>query len=531
MANDAAVASDGAESFDGRLWVGDDGLVAAVTRGEAAGPPELTDAPAIDVGDSLVFPGLIDLHNHLAYNTLPLWSVPDRPQPFPHHDSWPNAKTYAPEVTWPAYAFITAAPEELLAYVETKAIVGGTTSIQGSPPKNRPADGWLVRNVEDERFGTRRSDFVYASTLTLDPATLGQRATQMRTNSSLFIYHCSEGRRGSLVAREFRSAGQAGCLQDHFVAIHCNAVGAEAFSAWQDAGAVVWSPLSNLWLYGETTDIPAAREAGLTLCLGSDWTPSGSRNVLGELKTARVTADARGWDLSDLDLVRMVTCNPGDVLARGWPRRVGRLQPGAIADVTVVRASEGADPFRTLVGARERDIELVVIDGQRRYGKPTLMRGAGPTGTGTTGTGTGTGNGAGAGAPTRTPTPTPTTIEVDGQARSLDLRRFDDASATLAWEEVTARLEAVRADPKGEIEAARSRQARAPGGFDSPDAPLRLALDMPTGIAPVGGLPKDLGVIEIPPLDPLGGDGEWARSLQGRGYHGGVLDRLAEFYA
>ena len=43
------------------------------------------------------------------------------------------------------YALITACPQELLAYVEAKAIVGGTTTIQGSPPKSKPRDGWLVR--------------------------------------------------------------------------------------------------------------------------------------------------------------------------------------------------------------------------------------------------------------------------------------------------------------------------------------------------------------------------------------------------
>ena len=97
----------------------------------------------------------MDLHNHLAYNTLPLWAEPTQATPFLHHNSWTRAATYSASTTWPAYALITACPQELLAYVEAKAIVGGTTSIQGSPPKNRPRDGWLVRNIEDETFGTQ----------------------------------------------------------------------------------------------------------------------------------------------------------------------------------------------------------------------------------------------------------------------------------------------------------------------------------------------------------------------------------------
>ena len=504
MANDPVVAPDESAAFRGRVWIGDDGLVTAVSRGRAAGPAGFPDAPVVEVGDDLVLPGLIDLHNHLAYNTLPLWEAEGRSSPFPHHDSWPGHKGYAPSITWPAYALITAAPQALLAYVETKAIVGGTTTIQGSPPKNRPRDGWLVRNVEDEKFDTRNPDLVYASTLTLDSSTLAALATAMRTRNALFIYHCSEGQRGSLVAREFRAAAQAGCLQGHFVAVHCNAIDPAMFASWRQPGAVVWSPLSNFWLYGQTTDVPAARDAGVTVCLGSDWTPSGSRNVLGELKAARVVADAAGWGLSDADLVRMVTCNPGDVLARGWPRQVGRLQPGAVADLTVVSASRRADPFSTLVRATEKDVRLVVVDGQARYGTPQLMSSAKAGET--------------------------TTVRVAGESRRLALRRSDEPAVPWAWEEVVERLEAVRADPRSEIERARSRIAASASAFGDVDAPLRLALDMPTGLAPVGGLPKDLGVIRIPSLDPLDQDGAWARSLHGRAFHGGVLDPLVEFY-
>lgn len=504
MSNDVRVAPDDLVAFRGRVWIGDDGLVAAVTRGRAAGPTDFPAAPTVDVGDALVLPGLIDLHNHLAYNTLPLWEAQGRTTPFPHHDSWPNHPGYAPSVTWPAYALVTAAPQELLAYVETKAIVGGTTTIQGSPPKNRPRDGWLVRNVEDEKFDTGNPDLVYASTLTLDSSTLAARATAMRNRNALFIYHCSEGQRGSLVAREFRAAAQAGCLRDHFVAVHCNAVEPTAFAAWRQPGAVVWSPLSNLWLYGQTTDVPAVRAAGVVVCLGSDWSPSGSRNVLGELKAARVVADAAGWALTDADLVRMVTCDPGDVLARAWPRQVGRLQPGAVADLVVVGARRRADPFATLVRATEKDVRLVVIDGQPRYGTPQLMEAAhaGPT----------------------------TTVTVAGESRRLALRRSDEPAVPWEWGDVVARLEAVRADPKGEIDRARALASASASAFGAADAPLRLALDMPTGVAPVGGLPKDLSVIRVPPPDPLEQDDAWAQSLHGRAFHGGVLDPLVDFY-
>ncbi|HSK26659.1 MAG TPA: amidohydrolase family protein [Jiangellales bacterium] len=507
LSGDPSLSPEPMTAFRGRVWIGDDGLVAAVTRGTRAGPPGFADAPRVDVGDDLVLPGLVDLHNHLAYDTLPLWVEPRQQEPFLHHNSWPRARSYAASVTWPAYAFVTAAPEELLAYVETKAIVGGTTTVQGSPPKNRPRDGWLVRNVEDETFGTGNANLVYAATLTLKPAVLADRANKMRAGST-FIYHCAEGQPGSVVAREFGDAADAGCLQPHFVAVHCCAADRTAFERWRTAGgagAVVWSPFSNLWLYGTTTDVPAARAAGITVCLGSDWAPSGTKHVLGEIKVARLAADAHGWALSDADLVQMVTSDAGDVLRRGWGRQVGRLQPGAIGDVLVVAAGRGADPAATVVAATERDVRLVVVDGRPRYGEPALMAQAGAVGC--------------------------TRLTVAGEIRHLALHRPGDETAPWEWTDVVDRLEEVRADPKGQIEQGLGRLAAWAGPLDDRGAPLRLALDMPTGLSPVGGLPKDLGQVVVPPLESLSHDEAWLTALHGRGFHADLLDGLARYYS
>ena len=43
---------------------------------DAPAPAGYANAPLLDVGDAFVLPGFIDLHNHLGYNTLPLWAEP-----------------------------------------------------------------------------------------------------------------------------------------------------------------------------------------------------------------------------------------------------------------------------------------------------------------------------------------------------------------------------------------------------------------------------------------------------------------------
>ena len=56
---------------DGAVYV-NDGRIEAVSDASAAPPAGYKGAPRVRV-DGVVAPGLIDLHNHLAYNTLPLW--------------------------------------------------------------------------------------------------------------------------------------------------------------------------------------------------------------------------------------------------------------------------------------------------------------------------------------------------------------------------------------------------------------------------------------------------------------------------
>ncbi|MHA1730982.1 MAG: hypothetical protein ACTSU5_03520 [Promethearchaeota archaeon] len=71
---------------------------------------------------------------------------------------------------------------------------------------------------------------------------------------------------------------------------------------------MVWSPTSNLLLYGSTADVRAADEEGVTIALAPDWSPSGAKNVLGELKVAdQWNRNKLGGYFSDYRMVEMVT--------------------------------------------------------------------------------------------------------------------------------------------------------------------------------------------------------------------------------
>ncbi len=49
---------------------------------------------------------------------------------------------------------------------------------------------------------------------------------------------------------------------------------------------LIWSPRSNITLYGDTARVTIASRLGVNIALGTDWMPSGSMNLLRELECA-----------------------------------------------------------------------------------------------------------------------------------------------------------------------------------------------------------------------------------------------------
>lgn len=520
MAGEVAPMAPGAEgeTFAGRVWMGDDGLVEAVTRAGQAPPAGFAAAPVLDVGDAVIHPGFVDLHSHISYNSLPLWTQPGEKAPFAHRDIWPNRSTYGPDLAWPAWTLMNAAPESLFAYTQVRALAGGTTAIQGWPSASRPPTNRLVRSIDDDQMGPL-ADPVSVSVQELDRDALRRRAKDVLGTGRSFIYHLSEGQPGSNAAKHLADLSGPGwtCLQPGFIAIHANALDAAAFALWQkkakappgtSAGTVVWSPLSNLWLYGTTTAVPDARACGIGVALGTDWGPSGTKNLLGEIKVARLWSDRQGWDLTDAELVAMITATPGDALARAWHVPVGRLVAGGLGDVVVV-SRRHSDVWHNVVTAREADVALVVVAGRPRLGTAALMAGAGANRT--------------------------TAVPVGAATKRAVLVRPDDASRAWTWRDVVARLTRVRAmaaarPPRGPA-GARGRTPTAALAGDPEGTPaLAVRLDMPGGPGVTAGPPPVGRTVDIAPIEAVHHSAAWLRSLKDRGFHAGVLDGLRAYY-
>jgi hypothetical protein len=131
-----------------------------------------------------------------------------------------------------------------------------------------------------------------------------------------------------------------------------------------DGTGIVWSPRSNLALYGTTTPVEIADRLGVPWAIGTDWTPSGSMAPVGELACAADWLAGKGDPFSDVDLVDKVTTDAARAV--GADGMLGQLVPGMIADVSVFAWDR--TPYRKIIEAGPTDIRLVVIGGQARYG-------------------------------------------------------------------------------------------------------------------------------------------------------------------
>jgi cytosine/adenosine deaminase-related metal-dependent hydrolase len=83
--------------------------------------------------------------------------------------------------------------------------------------------------------------------------------------------------------------------------IHGVALRKPDFEKMAAAGVgLIWSPRSNIELYGETADVATAKavkvkeDQRITIALAPDWSPSGSDGVLQELKRCCLERRARG---------------------------------------------------------------------------------------------------------------------------------------------------------------------------------------------------------------------------------------------
>src|SRR5215467_13482621 len=236
----------------GAIYV-DGNTITAVADANDNPPDGFAGAAIIDT-QGVLFPGLIELHNHLSYNILQLWSVPKL---FQDRGQWQRHPQYIQLVNGPMLLLSKSSDPRILAaiarYAETKCLLGGVTISQGISLKSDHLQKYYqgaLRVVEDPTDNA----FLKASTHIPDlQASDWEGFNAELKKAHCLLLHLSEGFDDAALAAFKALQKQPDgpwAITRALAGIHCAALGEAEFAVVQQhGGSMIWSPLSNMMLY------------------------------------------------------------------------------------------------------------------------------------------------------------------------------------------------------------------------------------------------------------------------------------------
>ncbi|ELZ37618.1 amidohydrolase [Halorubrum tebenquichense] len=382
----------------------------AVDRDEgtirAVGPPdEVDDAvgatadETLDASDSLVIPGLVNAHTHVAM-TLLRGYADDKPlDPWLREDIWPAEAELTPDDVeagaelgavemirsgTTAFADMYFAMDRVADVVDRaglRARLGHGVVTVGKGDADARADVEeslaVARELDGGADGRVRTAFMPHSLTTVGEEYLREGVAAAREAGVPVHLHANEttdevdpivderGERPIAYAESLDALGP-----DDFFAHGVHLDEGEVDRLAEAGTAVVHCPASNMKLASGMAPVQRLREAGVTVALGTDGAASNNDlDVFDEMRDAAMLGKLAADDASAVPaaaVVEMATAGGADAL--NLPG--GRVEAGAAADLAVVgldapHLTPVHDPVSHLAyAARGNDVRHTVCDGE-----------------------------------------------------------------------------------------------------------------------------------------------------------------------
>lgn len=336
------------------------------------------DATRLECPQAVISPGLINTHEHITFaKNVPYNDTGER---YEHRHDW--RKGLNGHTSIPAQGSSTA---DQVRWGELRFMLSGATSLVGSGS----ATGFL-RNLDrndQEGLGIEPVNF---STFPLGDSGGTQIASGCTypggdTNMSIamdeaYFPHVSEGindyARNEFVCVDGQGgrAGDEDLLEPQSAFIHGVGLLPGDYAKMAAEGAsLIWSPRSNVTLYGDTAVVTVAARVGVNISLGTDWIPTGSMNMFRELAcAASLNEDHYAGFFTDRDLWRMVTINAARALHQ--EQKIGVLAVGTVADIAIYDAKTKPD-YRAIIDGEPAGVALVMRGGEAIYGDSNVIQG------------------------------------------------------------------------------------------------------------------------------------------------------------
>lgn len=355
----------------GEVLVSADGSIACVGCDCAASAPA---AAVLECPTGVISPGLINTHDHLNYTQND--PAPDTGERYEQRHDWRKGLRGHTKISASG-----GASQEELAWGELRFVMGGATASASAG-----ATSGLLRNLDGGSMEGLNQPQVDTDTFPLGDANGTQleegcnypdiTSTAEVSGEAAYLPHVSEGI-DQVARNEFTclsssaNGGQDLVLSNshlvHGVALAAN----EAATLARDSSSLIWSPRSNISLYGDTAPMGLAAAFDVPVALGTDWVVSGSMNLLRELRCAdELNRTYYDQLYSDAELWAMVTGNAARAVA--MDDAVGALEVGLRADITVFASGTGSG-YRSVIDADPEDVVLVLRGGTPLYGDASFL--------------------------------------------------------------------------------------------------------------------------------------------------------------
>ncbi len=335
---------------------------------------EAQGAPVVTCPQAVISPALVNSHDHITYaHNVPYTDTGER---YEHRHEWRRGMNGHAKI--PSQG---GASDDAIRWGELRFVMSGATSTVGSGS----ATGFLRNLDKTDQEGLGQPPALYDtfplgdSNGTLLAAGCGYPGIVTPAeiaDKDAFFPHVAEGvdshAKNEFLCLSSMADGGEDLLGAKSAFIHSVGLGAVDYARMSMEGTtLVWSPRSNVTLYGDTAMVTAAARLGVRIALGTDWMPTGSMNMLRELRCAdELNAVYYDGQFSARELWRMATLSGAE--AASVDDVLGKLRAGTVADIAIFDASVRPD-HRAVVGAEAEDVVLVVRGGKPLYGDAGLI--------------------------------------------------------------------------------------------------------------------------------------------------------------
>jgi imidazolonepropionase-like amidohydrolase len=370
------VLAESTDLVNGQVLVRGDGSIACVAC-DCSGDPDFVGATRIECPEGVISPGLIDSTVALSFQFNP--PFPETGDRYEHRHDWRLGNGGRPSVSGPGGASLAQRR-----FSELRFVLAGVTSINGNTTSptagftrnlDVSADATILGTtpIDNTRFplgdagGLQlTSGCSYASLPTIDPLQVDH-------------FTFADGI-GASARNEWRCvSGAADGSVDVIAPLPTSGLlGLDAFDVdllYRRGTTPVWTPRSNVRLYGHPGPIATMHRLDVPIALGTFWSISGSMTVLRELQCVdQLNQERFGAVLPDRTLFEMATRNGARAL--GADDAFGVLAPGRIGDIVVFDARDSSG-YRAVIEAEPSEVVLVLRGGVALYGDDTVLTGLG----------------------------------------------------------------------------------------------------------------------------------------------------------